>query len=133
MTVEHINPDTLHSNPAFTQVVVTHGSAKTIYVGGQNAVTADGEIVGKGDMGAQAVQVIANIEAALAAGGAKLGHVIKWTVFAVHGHSPEAAFQAVMGAWGNRPNPPAITMAYVVALANPDFLLEMDVIAVVPD
>jgi enamine deaminase RidA (YjgF/YER057c/UK114 family) len=34
--------------------------------------------------------------------------------------------------WGNRPNPPAITMLYVSRLANPDFLLEMEAIAVVP-
>lgn len=133
MTVEHINPAALHSNSAFTQVVVAQGNNKTVYVGGQNAVTPEGEIIGKGDMGAQAAQVMTNLEAALAAGGAKLDHVIKWTVLAVHGHSPEAAFQTVMAAWGDRPNPPTITMAYVVALANPDFLLEMDAIAVVPD
>jgi len=35
--------------------------------------------------------------------------------------------------WGDRPNPPLITVAVVSALAHPEFLAEMDVIAVVPD
>jgi len=35
-------------------------------------------------------------------------------------------------AWGTRPNPPAITLAYVAALANPAFLVEIDAVAVVP-
>ena len=48
MSVEYLNPDGLHQNPAFTNVVVVTGSAKTIYIGGQNGVNASGEIVGQG-------------------------------------------------------------------------------------
>jgi hypothetical protein len=46
--VQFLNPDTLHRNPAFTNVIVVSGSAKTIYVGGQDSVDASGAIVGKG-------------------------------------------------------------------------------------
>jgi len=42
----HLNPESLARNPAFSQVVVVEAPAKTIYVGGQNAVTPDGTIVG---------------------------------------------------------------------------------------
>ena len=42
----------LHRNPAFTQAVVVSGPVRTIYVGGQDAVNADGQIVGKGDIAA---------------------------------------------------------------------------------
>lgn len=38
--VQYLNPDTLNKNPAFTNVIVVSGSAKTLYVGGQNAVDA---------------------------------------------------------------------------------------------
>lgn len=48
--VQHLNPKELHHNPAFTNVVAVTGPVKTIYVGGQNATTATGEIVGKGDL-----------------------------------------------------------------------------------
>ena len=47
--VHHLNPPTLHRNPAYSQAVAVSGGARTIYVGGQNAVDASGAIVGKGD------------------------------------------------------------------------------------
>ncbi|WP_214659246.1 hypothetical protein [Candidatus Formimonas warabiya] len=46
--IQHINPDELMKNPAFSQIVLTQGSGKTIYIGGQNAVNARREIIGKG-------------------------------------------------------------------------------------
>ena len=131
--VEFLNPDTLHRNPAFTNIIVVTGSAKTIYIGGQDSVDASGAIVGKGDIQAQTEQVLKNIEAALAAVGAGLQHVIKWTLFVVQGQDLRVGFGAFQKAWGERPNPPAITFAFVAGLAHPDFLLEMDAIAVVPD
>lgn len=48
-----------------------------------DAVTADGDIVGKGDLAAQTTQILTNIETALAAVGAGLEHIIKWNVFVV--------------------------------------------------
>jgi enamine deaminase RidA (YjgF/YER057c/UK114 family) len=70
--VQYLNPEALHKNPAFTNVVVVTGPAKTVYVGGQDAVDASGNILGKGDLKAQTDQVLKNIQAALAAGGACL-------------------------------------------------------------
>jgi enamine deaminase RidA (YjgF/YER057c/UK114 family) len=130
--VAHINPDALHSNPGFTQVVTTSGPGKTIYISGQNAVNAQGEIVGKGDMAAQSAQVFRNLEACLHAAGADYEHVIKWTIYAVQGHDLHPGFEAFQKVWGQRPNPPAITMAVVAGLANPDFLIELEAIAFVP-
>jgi enamine deaminase RidA (YjgF/YER057c/UK114 family) len=76
-SVQHLNPDGMHKNPAYSQAVVVAGNAKTVYVGGQNAVNASGQIVGKGDLEAQTEQVLRNVETALAASGAKLEHVVK--------------------------------------------------------
>ena len=130
--VEHINPDTLHKNPAFTQVVVVSGAVKTIYVGGQDAVDASGAIVGKGDLKAQTEQILHNLQAALAAGGANLEHVVKWNLYVVQGQDLRAGFEVFQRVWGRRPNPPAITGTFVSGLAHPDFLAEMDATAVVP-
>ena len=131
-SVRHLNPETLHHNPAFSQAVAVSGAVKTVYIGGQNAVDAAGAIVGRGDIGAQAEQVMRNLQAALAAGGASLEHVIKWNIYLVQGQPLQPGFAVFQRVWNRRPNPPAITMAMVDGLANPDFLLEMDAIAVVP-
>ncbi len=131
--VRYINPDTLNKNPAFTNVVTVTGHVKTIYVGGQDAVDASGAIIGKGDLKAQAEQILKNIESALVAGGAQLEHVIKWNLYVVQGQPLRAGFKAFQRAWGNRPNPPAISVMFVAGLAHPDFLAEMDAIAVVPE
>ena len=130
--VQYINPDALNKNPAFTNVVVVTGSVKTVYVGGQDAVDASGAIVGKGDLKAQTEQILKNIQAALAAGGAQLEHVIKWNLYVVQGQPLGTGFEVFQRVWGNRPNPPAITGVFVSGLAHPDFLAEMDAIAVVP-
>ena len=60
--VDFLNPDGLARNPAFTNVAVVSGAVRTIYIGGQDAITADGEIVGKGDLAAQTAQILANID-----------------------------------------------------------------------
>jgi enamine deaminase RidA (YjgF/YER057c/UK114 family) len=130
--VEHLNPETLHHNPAFTQAVAVSGAVKTIYVGGQNAVDASGAIVGRGDITAQAEQVMHNIQAALAAAGAGLEHVIKWNIHLLQGQPVQPGLEVFQRVWNGRPNPPAITGIWVAGLAHPDFLLEIDAIAIVP-
>ena len=131
-SVRYINPDSLNNNPAFTNVVVVEGNVKTVHIGGQDAINASGEIVGKGDIVAQIEQILASLRGALAAGGARSEHIIKWNIYVVEGQSLQAGFAAFENAWPQTPNPPAITMAFVSGLAHPDFLVEMDAVAVVP-
>jgi enamine deaminase RidA (YjgF/YER057c/UK114 family) len=131
-TIAYLNPDGLHRNPAFSQLVVVTGNVKMVYVGGQNAVDASGGIVGVGDIAAQSEQALKNVEIALAAGGARLEHLVKWNVYIVQGQPLLPGFEAFQRAWGNRPNPPAITGLFVAGLAHPDFLVEIDAIAAVP-
>lgn len=132
-TAQHLNPEGLPRNPAFSQGVAVAGQAKTVYVGGQDAVDASGRVVGKGDLKAQTTQALRNLETVLAAGGAKLEHVVKWTIHVVHGQSAQPGFEAFQEVWGQRPNPPAITFMFVAGLGHPDWLVEIDAIAVVPE
>ena len=67
--VEHINPDGLNVNPAFTQVVTVTGPVKTVYIGAQNSVDGNRNIVGKGDIAAQTEQILKNIDVCLKAAG----------------------------------------------------------------
>jgi enamine deaminase RidA (YjgF/YER057c/UK114 family) len=131
-SVRYINPDSLNYNPAFTNVVVVEGNVKTVHIGGQDAINASGEIVGKGDIVAQTEQILANVRAALEAGGAGPEHIIKWNIYIVEGQSLQAGFAAFENTWPETPNPPAITGVFVSGLAHPDFLVEMDAVAVAP-
>jgi enamine deaminase RidA (YjgF/YER057c/UK114 family) len=131
-SVRYINPDSLNKNPAFTNVVVVEGNVKTVHIGGQDAINASGEIVGKGDIVAQIEQILANLRAALAAGGAGPEHIIKWNLYVVEGQPLQAGFAAFQNAWPQTPNPPVITGVFVSGLAHPDFLVEMDAVAAVP-
>ena len=130
--VNYINPDDLPKNPAFTNVVTVTGPVKTIYIGGQDAVDSSGAIVGKGDLKAQTEQILKNIQAALSAAGAQPEHVIKWTIYVLQGQSVQEGYAAFQSVWGNSPNPPVITVVFVAGLGHPDFLAEIDAIAVVP-
>ena len=131
--VQYINPRSLHQNPAYTNVVMVTGPVKTIYVGGQNAIDTSGAIVGKGDLKTQTEQILKNIQAALAAAGAQPEHVVKWNIYVVQGQSVQEGYAAFQSVWGNLPNPPVITVVFVAGLGHPDFLAEIDAIAVVPE
>ena len=90
--VQYLNPDGMHKNPAYSQAVVVSGAAKTIYVGGQNAVDASGAIIGKGDLKAQTEQVFKNLQLALEASGAQLENIVKWNVYVVQGQQMKQGF-----------------------------------------
>ena len=132
--VELLSPEGLVRSPAFSHVAVVSGAVRTIYIGGQDAVNGKGDVVGKGDLAAQTTQVLTNIETALKAAGAGLEHIIKWNIYVVEGQSIQEGFAAFQKFWGDRPTPPPlITAAFVQSLGQPDWLVEMDAIAVVPD
>jgi enamine deaminase RidA (YjgF/YER057c/UK114 family) len=127
--VTHLNPAGLHRHPFYSQAVVVEGNVRTIYVGGQNAVTEDGQIVGVGDLGVQTEQVFENLKTLLAASDAALHDIVKWTIFAVQGQDVRPALGVFQQEWGSAP-PPAISVVGVAGLANPDFLVEIEAVAV---
>ena len=129
-TISHVNPGGMHSNPPFSQAAVVEGAARTIYVGGQNAVDADGGIVGAGDLAAQTEQVLKNLETVLAASDAGLHDIVKWTIFIVQGYDIRPGVSVSQRVWGTSARPPAVSSAIVGALANPDCLIEIEAIAV---
>jgi enamine deaminase RidA (YjgF/YER057c/UK114 family) len=131
--IEHINPDGLFNNPAFSQIVTTHGNGKTIYIGGQNSVTANREIVGKGNIQEQTEQAMQNVQTALISCGATFENVVKLSIHIVQGQNIYQAFQASQKTLSGLKNPPAVSVLIVFGLANPDFLIEIDAIAFKPE
>ena len=129
MSTRHINPDGVHRSPAFSQAVVVEQPAKTIYVGGQNGVDAEGRVVGS-TLGEQASQALRNLATVLESEGASLANIVHWSIAAVDGHALDEGFAAFQEAWNPADPPPAITV-HVVAGLGPGFLVEIDAIAVV--
>jgi enamine deaminase RidA (YjgF/YER057c/UK114 family) len=129
MGTRHINPEGLHRSPAFSQAVVVEQPAKTIYIGGQNGVDADGKVVGP-TVGEQARQVFHNLATILASEGATLADIVHWRIAVVQGHTFDEGVAAFQEVWNRQDPPPAITV-HVVAGLGAGFLVEVDAVAVV--
>jgi enamine deaminase RidA (YjgF/YER057c/UK114 family) len=129
MAIRHINPDGLHRSPAFSQAVVVEQPAKTIYIGGQNGVGADGKVVGP-TAGEQAVRALRNLATILQSEGASLANIVHWTIAVVSAESLDAGVAAFQQVWDPADPPPAITVHVVAGLA-PGVLVEIDAVAVV--
>lgn len=129
-TVTHLQPPGLPKNPAFAPGVSVEGPARTIYVGGQNGVSADGTIAGN-DAESQTRQALENVGLVLAEAGADLTDVVHWRIALVQGTSLQAGFAAFEDVWGARGEPPAISVDVVAGLANPAFVVEITAVAVV--
>ncbi len=129
MTLECINPGDLPTPLIYTHVVVAAGT-RLVFIAGQEPEDEHGNLVGAGDLAAQARQVFANLGRALAAGGARPDLVTKITIFVVH-HRPEylpVIEEARAALFGN--HKPADTLVGVEALARPGYLIEVEAIAV---
>ncbi len=133
MKIQHINPENLFPSPqfGFTQVVSAQGG-RTIRCSGQTAWDKDMKIVGEGDFAAQARATYENVRIALASAGAKPRDVVRMRTYIVD-YKPEyleplgietAAF------FGDHP-PPAATLLGVASLAMPEFMIEIEVTAVI--
>ena len=129
MTLERINPEDLSRPQTYTRVIVARGS-RLVFVAGQVAEDAQGNLVGPGDLAAQARRAFANVGRALAAGGARPDQVTKLTIFVVdfRAHCLPAIEEGRSAVFGD--HKPADTLVGVATLAHPGCLIEVDAIAV---
>jgi enamine deaminase RidA (YjgF/YER057c/UK114 family) len=106
---------------------------KTIYIAGQVALDGAGNIVGKGDYRAQLAQVFANLKTALEAAGATFKNVVKLNYYIVDAveRSEFFAYREVRDRHVDTANPPVATVVVVRGLFLPEFLVEVEAIAVV--
>jgi enamine deaminase RidA (YjgF/YER057c/UK114 family) len=130
MTLEQINPSDLPTPPTYSHVIVATGG-RLVFVAGQEPEDGQGNVVGLNDLAVQARQVFANLGCALAAAGARPDQVAKLTIFVVH-HRPEYlpviedARVVLFGA-----HKPVDTLVGVESLARPEYLIEVDAMAVI--
>jgi enamine deaminase RidA (YjgF/YER057c/UK114 family) len=133
MPTQFLNPPGLSPTNGWTHVVTATGG-KTIHVSGQVSVDERGQVVGKGDLKAQTEKTFANLEVALKAAGASFRDVVKMNLYVV-GLKPEHVplLREVRARYVSRESPPASTLVGVSALVGADWLIEIEVTAVVLD
>ncbi len=128
IVTRNLNPIALKAIPA----PVSHGVAvtgpRTVYVSGQVAVDRGGNLVGAGDVAAQTHQVMRNIQTILAEARTEFSDVVKLTMYLTR----EGDLPTVIGVRSEYlgQNRQAATAVTVRALARPEFLIEIEAIAV---
>ncbi len=134
MTVEKINPEALYDSVefGFSQAVKSDGKV-TVHCAGQVGWDQDRNIVGEGDVGAQARQALANLKVVLESAGAKVSDIVRLRTYVVN-HNPgllEPIGQAIGEFYGDV-TPAANTWIGVQSLALPEYLIEIEATAEIP-
>ena len=132
MAKQYVNPASLFRSVdhGFSQAVVASGS-KTLYVSGQTAWDASKQLIGGGDLAAQAKQAFRNLRSVVEESGGTLADVVSLRIYIV-GFGPEKAAAVGHALREAFPGPakPAATWIGVVSLADPGFLIEVEATAV---
>lgn len=123
-----LRPEGLVRSAAFSHVAVVPPGATTIYIGGQNAVDGEGELVGEG-AAAQTQQVMTNLHVALAAAGASVHDLVLMTILMVDGVDLTEAYPVAAASLAGAA-PPVVVMR-VAGLAVPGALVEVSAVAAV--
>jgi enamine deaminase RidA (YjgF/YER057c/UK114 family) len=131
MSVQRINPPGVHQPTGYTHVVKVSGG-DLLMISGQVALDVDGNLVGAGDLQAQATQAFENIKGILAHFQADFSNVVKINVYIVNYKAADrSALVAVRNRYINPENPPASTLIGVQSLALPELMIEIEAMAVV--
>jgi 2-iminobutanoate/2-iminopropanoate deaminase len=130
---QFLKPEGIAPGTGYSHVVIT-SPGKLIFIAGQIARDRQGNLVGKGDLRAQAVQVFENLKAALASAGATFNDVVKINWY-IRDFKPESlgALREVRSMYVNKDAPPASTLIGVASLAQDEYLIEVEAVAAIPD
>ena len=128
MPLERSNPSTIHQPSGYHHVV---RDGNTVYIAGQVSRDKDGNTVGVGDAAAQAEQTLSNVQSALASVGSNMSHIKKLTVYLTH-REDIPAYRVARAKFIPDDATPASTLILCSGLADPEFRVEVEVIASVP-
>jgi enamine deaminase RidA (YjgF/YER057c/UK114 family) len=130
--IEYLNPDgACPAQGLYSHATRVPAGTSLLFVAGQLAVGADGEIVGKGDFGAQFAQVFRNMAAVLKGLECNFNDVIKFTTYLVHSQDIElfmaeraALFPKLFRGERYPPN----TLVMIDRLVKEEFLIEVEAV-----
>ena len=127
------NPETMPKPLGRYSHVAEVSDGKIVYIAGQVPVDRSGSLVGKDDLRAQAQQVFENLKAAIEAAGGDFHNVIKLNYYCAA--SVDSAqipvVREIIDKYVDPANPPTGTFLFVNRLARPDWLIEVEAVAVV--
>jgi reactive intermediate/imine deaminase len=130
MAKTQLSTAALHSpNGVFSQATVIEAAGRLVFVSGMTARRPDGSIAGVGDVSEQTRQVCENVQTAVREAGGSLADVCRVDVY-VRNMEDFAKIHAVRAQYFHEPLP-ASTMVEVSKLAHPDYLIEINAIAVI--
>jgi enamine deaminase RidA (YjgF/YER057c/UK114 family) len=124
-----LRPEGLVRSAAFSHVAVVPPGATTVYIGGQNAVDDEGNLVGEGDPAAQTRQVMTNLHIALASAGASVHDLVLMTIVVVDGVDVSEAYPLAAASLDGAA--PPVTVMRVTGLAVRGALIEVGAVAAV--
>jgi len=128
MTTKVIQPKTLSDpRPRYSQGILADGG-KLLFVAGQTASDKDGNVVGKGDIEAQTRQVFKNLSAVLEEAGGSLDNLVMTTTY-ITDRKYREGYNRVRQQY-YKANPPTSTLVIISGLAHPDYLIEINGVAV---
>lgn len=127
MSHEIIHPKSVHSTQGVGYSHVAR-VGNTLYIAGQIALDRSGNLVGKGDIEAQCRQVYANLGAILGELGGGMHNLVKCTTYLTDRASLQG-FRKVRNETLREPFPPN-TLVFISGLASPDYLVEIEAVAV---
>ena len=133
MKRQYINPPTLPDwSGMFSQVVVTeyHG-LRFVHISGQVGVDQTKKVTGNGSLEAQAHQALKNLKASLTSAGAQINDIVKLAIYVVdYQYEQAAVIREALRAIFPPGQLPTLTLIGVAALADKDFLIEIDAEAI---
>jgi enamine deaminase RidA (YjgF/YER057c/UK114 family) len=129
MSIKLVHPDSLYADAPYAYASIAPRGA-LIFTAGACPLDDKGQVVGLGDVRAQASMVIANLGTALAASGATLADVLKTTIFVASAERADlvAAWEVIKAAFGDHDAPS--TLLGVTVLGWPGQLVEIEAVAV---
>jgi enamine deaminase RidA (YjgF/YER057c/UK114 family) len=131
MATKIIQPKSLSDpRPRYSQGILADGG-KLLFIAGQTASDKDGNVVGKGNIEAQTEQVYKNIVAVLEGAGGTLDNLVMTTTYITDRKNREGYNKVRMGYYNKMKSAPTSTLVIITGLAHPDYLIEINAIAVV--
>ncbi|WP_158821763.1 RidA family protein [Granulicella sp. S156] len=127
------NPETMFKPTAGYSQVAEVKSGKLVYIAGQIPFDQEGNLVGKDDFLSQAEQVFKNLKAAVEAAGGTPEDIVKLNYFCVESVDPSLTpgILAVRDRFVNVAAPPISTFVVVKRLVRPEWLIEIEAVAVI--
>jgi enamine deaminase RidA (YjgF/YER057c/UK114 family) len=132
MAKEIFSPATLPPPTGYSHIAKVN-KGTLVYIAGQVSADASGKLVGEGNFEAQAERVFANVKLAVEAAGATMADIVKMNTYIVAAVDPADVpkMRAVRGRYFGSGTPPASTLVYVSRLAQPGWMVEVEVVAAI--